>query len=81
MGRIDRLCVPTEVLENPLDRCLLLDARDHPELPTAAPADFDVDGKNALEALRPGQSPLRVGGRWLAARLSLVGGCGPTVPA
>ena len=55
MCRIDRLAVAAEVLENPLNRCLLLDARDHPELPAAAPAGLDVDGNDTFEALRPGR--------------------------
>lgn len=76
MRRIDGLCVPAEVLKNPLDHRRILDAGDDPQPPAAAPAELDVDGEHPLEALRPGQSPLSVGGQWLAARLSLVGGGG-----
>ena len=36
MGRIDRLLVAAEVLQNPLDHGRLLDARDHPQLPPGA---------------------------------------------
>jgi hypothetical protein len=57
MRRIGRLAVAAEVLENPLNRCWLFDARDHPQLPATAPADLDVDGKDTLEALRPSEGP------------------------
>jgi len=75
--RINRFAVAAEVLENPLNRCLLLDARDHPQLPAAPLAALDVDGKDTLETLCPGQRPLPVGGRYLAALLGLVGSSGP----
>src|SRR5690606_13382915 len=53
--RIDRLCVPAEVRENPLDRCGRLDAGDHTKAAAAAPARLDLDGEYPLEALRPRQ--------------------------
>ena len=43
MVRIGRLGMASEVLQNPLDDGRILDARDHLELPAAAPADLDVD--------------------------------------
>jgi hypothetical protein len=58
MRPILRLAVAPEVLENPLDDGRILDARDHPQLPATAAAGLDVDGKDTLEALRPGQRPL-----------------------
>ena len=53
-------------VDAPLDDGRILDARDHLELPAAAPADLDVYREYPLEALRPGQRPLPVRGRWLA---------------
>jgi hypothetical protein len=41
----------------------LLDAGDDAQLAAALPAGLDVDGEHALEALRPGEAPLAVGGR------------------
>lgn len=38
MRRIDGHCVPANVLENPLNRCWLLDAGDHTKAAAAAPA-------------------------------------------
>ena len=73
MRRIDRLALTAEVLENPLDHRRILEAGDHPQPTTAAPAHCDVDGKHALEALRPRQRPLPLGGRWLPAPVVLVG--------
>src|SRR5690606_32798788 len=49
--RIDRLCVPAEVRENPLDRCGRLDAGNHTKAAAAAPARLDLDGEYPLEAL------------------------------
>jgi hypothetical protein len=51
--RIDGRCIPAEVLKNPLNHGRILDAGDHPELSAAALAGLYVDGKDALEALRP----------------------------
>src|SRR5690606_35542259 len=67
--RIDRLCVPAKVRENPLDRCGRLDAGDHTKAAAAAPARLDLDGEYPLEALRPrqGQGPLPIGDEGLAA--------------
>jgi hypothetical protein len=62
MRRIGRLGVAAEVLENPVDQRRRLDARDHPQPPAAAAADLNVDGKDTLEALRPGPTPSPVGG-------------------
>jgi hypothetical protein len=45
MGRIDGLRGVTEVRQYPFDDGRIFDARDHLELPAAAPADLDVDGK------------------------------------
>jgi len=75
MPRIDRLTLTSQVAENPLERRLLLDAGDHPQLPAAAPADLDVDSKNPLETLCPGQHPFPVAARYLAALLGNFG-CG-----
>jgi hypothetical protein len=36
MRRIGKLCVPVEVLENPLDHRRILDAGDDPQPPAAA---------------------------------------------
>jgi hypothetical protein len=57
MSQIDGLA---EVLKNPLDRCLLLDAGDNPQLPAAAPADLNI----ASGEDRSGH----VGPRWKLAR-------------
>src|SRR5690554_7349126 len=59
--RIDGLCAPAEVRENPLDRCGRLDAGNHTKAAAAAPARLDLDGEYLLEALRPRQGPLPVG--------------------
>jgi hypothetical protein len=75
VGPIDERSVAAEVLENPLDRGGLLDARDHPQLPATAPADLDVYGEYPLEALRPGERALPIGGQWLAPVLRIIG-CG-----
>ena len=64
--RIGRLRIAAEMFQNPFDDGWVLDAGDHLELPAAAPADLDVDRKDTFEALRPGQRPLSVAGRWLA---------------
>src|SRR5690554_5482933 len=50
--RIDELCVPAKVRENPLDRCGRLDAGNHTKAAAAAPARLDLDGEYPLEALR-----------------------------
>jgi hypothetical protein len=47
MGWIGRLTGAAKVRQYPLDDGRILDARDHLELPAAAPADLDVDGKGA----------------------------------
>jgi hypothetical protein len=74
MSGIDRLAVAAEVLENPLDHGRFLDARDHPQLPAAPPADRDVDRKDTFEALRPARGPLPVvRGRWLAGLQGFAG--------
>src|SRR5690606_14878363 len=65
--RIDRLCVPAEVRDNPLDRCGRLDAGNHTKAAAAAPARLDLDGEYPLEALRPRQGPLPIGDGGLAA--------------
>ena len=51
IARIGRLTGATKLRQYPLDDGRILDARDHLELPAAAPADLDVDGKHPLEAL------------------------------
>ena len=53
MGRIGRLNGTTKVRQYPFDDGRILNARDHLELPAAAPAGLDVDGKHPLEALHP----------------------------
>jgi hypothetical protein len=73
MGRIGRLAVAAEVLQKPFDDRWFLDTGNDLELPAAAPADLDVDGEDALEALGPGQRPLPVGSQWLAGLHRLAG--------
>src|SRR5690606_17815388 len=65
--RIDGLCAPAEVRENPLDRCERLDAGNHTKAAAAAPVRLDLDGEYPLEALRPRQGPLPVGDGGFAA--------------
>jgi len=43
------------VREDSLNRCLLFDARDYPQLSAALPAGLDVDSEHALKVLRPVQ--------------------------
>jgi hypothetical protein len=50
IGWIKRVCIASEVLENPFDDGRILNARDHLKLPAAAPADLNVDGKDTFEA-------------------------------
>jgi len=69
--RIGRLAVAAEVLENPFNDRWFLDTGDHAQPAAAAPADLDVDGKDTLEALRPGEGPLPVAGRCHAALVVL----------
>ena len=65
--RIGRLCIAAEVPENPFDDGRILNARDHLKLPAAAPADLNIDGKDTLEALRPGKTTgSMVSGRGMA---------------
>ena len=45
ISRIGRLRGVAEVLQNPLNDRWILDAGDDLELPPAAPADLDLDGK------------------------------------
>jgi len=66
MRGIDGLDVAAEVLKNPRDDGGCLDAGDDAQPATAAPAGLDLDGERPLEALRPGQGSLPVGGRYLA---------------
>jgi hypothetical protein len=49
MCRIDGLGGAAKVLENPINRGLLLDARKHTQPPAAAPAGLDVDREHPLE--------------------------------
>src|SRR5690606_3797351 len=63
--RIDGLCVPAEVRENPLDRCGRLDAGNHTKAVAAAPARLDLDGEYSLEALRLRSGPVAGRGRRL----------------
>ena len=65
-----------EVLQNPLNDRWILDAGDDLELPPAAPADLDLDGKHPFQALCPGHCPLPVTGRWLTALVGLAGSSG-----
>jgi hypothetical protein len=76
MRRVDRSAVAAQVPENPRNDRRILDAGDHPQSAAAATADLDVDGKDALEALRPRQGALPVGRRWLAAIVGLAGSGG-----
>ena len=76
MRLIEALAIAAKVLKNPLDQHRIFEARGHAQRPVEAPAEFDVDCKDALESLRPRQSPLPVGGRWLAALLGLIGSGG-----
>jgi len=71
--RIRRLAVAAEVLEYPVNDRGFLNAGNDLELPAAAPSDLDVDRKNPLQTLCPGQTPLPVDGRWLARLQRLIG--------
>jgi len=51
MRRIDGLRSVAEMVQNPLDDCGLLNAGDHPQLPTALLAGLDVNLEHPLEAL------------------------------
>jgi hypothetical protein len=73
MGRVGRLAVAVEVLENPFDDGWILDAGNDLELPATATAHLDVDRKDTLEALRPAQETLPVDGRSLAGLYRLAG--------
>jgi len=73
ISRIGRLAVAAEVLEYPFNERGFLGAGDHLELPAAAPAGLDVDGKDTLEPLCPSQGPLPVGARRLAGRRGIPG--------
>ena len=62
MGRIDGFRSVAEVRQYPFDDGRIFDARDHIELPAAAPAGLDVDGEfdhrtneltSVRETLRP----------------------------
>ena len=53
MRRIDGLRRVAEMAQNPLDDGGFLDAGDHPLLPAALSAGFNVDGEYPLEALCP----------------------------
>ena len=53
MRRIGGLRSVTEMVQNPLDDCGLLNAGDHPQLPAALSAGLNVDGEYPLEALCP----------------------------
>ena len=55
MRRIGGASAAIEVPENPPDDLRILDAGNHPQLPAAVPAGLNVDGKDSLQALRPGQ--------------------------
>jgi hypothetical protein len=46
MCRIGRCSTTTQVLENPFYDRRIRDARDHPQLPAAAPAGLNVDKVN-----------------------------------
>ena len=50
MGRIGRLTVAAEGLENPFDDRWILDAGNDLELPATTTAHLDVDRKNTFEA-------------------------------
>ena len=50
MRRIDRLIVPAEVIENPLDDGRIRNAGNNLELPATTTAHLDVDRNNPLEA-------------------------------
>jgi hypothetical protein len=84
-----------QVLQYPLDDGQLLDAGDHPQLPTAPSSDLDVDGENPLEPLRlrlrdscrslPAASPhslvwLAVAGRVLGTTRARSGLAGANTP-
>src|SRR5690554_7896692 len=64
--RIDGLCAPDEVRENPLDRCGSLDAGNHTKAAAAAPARLDLDGEYSHDALRPRQGR-RPRGLWITS--------------
>ena len=73
MRRIDGAGRTAEVPEDPLNERRLLDAGDDAQLAAALPAGVEVDGEHALEALRPGEAPLAVGGRCRPVRAGRVG--------
>jgi hypothetical protein len=63
------------VRQYPFDDGRIFGARDHFELPAAAPAELDVNGEHSLESLRPGQGSLPVSVRYLTIPGRLFGGC------
>lgn len=65
--RIDGLCAPAEVRENPLDRCGRLDAGNHTKAAAAAPARLDLDGEYPATKL---QDTLWLQQRWRRVTLS-----------
>src|SRR5690606_20414469 len=67
IGRIGRLAVAIQVIENPRNHFGFLDTGDHPQLPATAPTDLDVDREYAFEPLRPGEAPLPIAASRLAA--------------
>ena len=77
IGRIGRLAVATQVIENPRNHCGFLDTGDHPQLPATAPTDLDVDREYAFEPLRPGEAPLPIAGRCFATLTGPVGSGAP----
>ena len=64
-ARISRIgpltAAAAEVLKYPFNDRGVLDAGDHLELPAAAPAVLDVDGKHPLQALCPASLPPQSG--------------------
>ena len=62
MRGIDRPDITAEVLKKPVNDRRRLDTGNDALAAAALPADLDVDGKDPLEALRPGEAPLAVGG-------------------
>jgi hypothetical protein len=73
-GRMGGIGVAAEVLENPRDAGGRLDAGDDALPAAAALAGLDLDGENPLEALRPRQGSLPVGGPCLATLVGSGGG-------
>jgi hypothetical protein len=76
MRRILGAGLTVRVPEDAVDDHWLLNAGDDAQPAAALPAGLDIDGEHPLGALRAGEAPLTVGGRWRTALAGLSGsGC------